>query len=474
MVKEKDRLLRFGLRMFDLFFAVPSFYLAYHLHVGIITPVFSAFFTGLYPIDLYRWILHLTIPLSFLIFHLSGLYKPFRVEPPRTPFGRVLKAIMGLTSAEYLLIYVLLKHYYVSRFFIFLFMVLYLTLLIGFRFLTAAGLHRVRERGFNYRRVLIIGTDKTAREVFEEIESHRSWGLKLLGFVGAGDHRVDVPAGKVIGELKDLESILKREVIDEVFVALSTKEAGDREDIFRVCEKVGVNTYLVPAHYEWQLAKSTAMTLGRLNLIRFFTVPINPYLLGVKRGIDLLVSASVLCFFPLLYLLIGGWIKLDSPGPVLYRQVRVAHNRRRFYCYKFRTMVKEADRSIHLLERVDETEGPIRKSKQDPRVTRVGKLLRKWSLDEIPQFINILKGEMSLVGPRPPTPDEVERYEFHQLRRLSVKQGLTGLWQVSGRDEIKTFEERLRLDLYYIDHWSLWLDLKIILKTIVTMFKGAV
>ncbi len=136
-------------------------------------------------------------------------------------------------------------------------------------------------------------------------------------------------------------------------------------------------------------------------------------------------------------------------------------------------MLKDADKRVAQLDAIDETEGPIRKARNDPRVTPVGRFLRRFSIDEIPQFINVFRGEMSLVGPRPPIPDEVERYEFHQLRRLSVKQGLTGLWQVRGRDTIKSFNERLGLDLYYIDHWSLWMDLKIILKTIFIIFKGA-
>jgi exopolysaccharide biosynthesis polyprenyl glycosylphosphotransferase len=352
-------------------------------------------------------------------------------------------------------------------------MAVYLVLLIGFRFSVIPLIYRMRKRGLNVHRVLIIGTGKPAKEVFQEIETHPFWGLTLIGFITCGHGSLKVPSHQVIGDIKDLQSILKKEVIDEVFVALTEKEATNREEIFRICETIGVDTYLVPAFFEWQLAKSMPTTIGKLNLIRFFTVPINPYLLGIKRAIDLMISSIFLIAFPFLYILIGLLIKLDSPGPVLYRQWRVAHNRRKFYCYKFRTMLDNADKRIDLLDAINETKGPIRKAKHDPRVTRIGKLLRLFSIDEIPQFINIFKGEMSLVGPRPPTPDEVEKYHFEQLRRLSVKQGLTGLWQVSGRDQVKSFEERLKLDLYYIDHWSLWLDLKIILKTILIIFKGA-
>jgi exopolysaccharide biosynthesis polyprenyl glycosylphosphotransferase len=396
-----------------------------------------------------------------------------RTEAKSTIFLRIGRAILFFALLEYLIIYVLVKAFYVSRFFLFLFGFTYVILLIGSRVCLLFLLHKIREKGFNYRQILIVGTGKTAHEVYEEIEAHRFWGLRLLGFIQCGPYPVSVPKDRIIGGLEDLETILKKEVIDEVFVALSEQEATNREESFKICEKVGVNTCLVPAYYEWQLARSTTTSLGRLNLIRFFTVPISPYLLGMKRILDIAVSSPVLIFFPFLYLFFGLLIKLDSPGPVLYRQIRIAHNKRQFYCYKFRTMLRDADKKLDLLEATNETKGPIRKSKNDPRVTRVGRILRRFSIDEIPQFINIFKGEMSLVGPRPPTPDEVERYEFHQLRRLSVKQGITGLWQVSGRDTIKSFEERLKLDLYYIDHWSLWMDLKILLKTIFVVFKGA-
>ncbi len=465
MIRKSDRLLKFCFRIIDVLLVVGAFYGAYYLHVGIITPLFYFIFTGLYPIDFYYWILSFTLPLCFILLHLSGFYKDPGLEPQKKFFGRIFKAGFFLTLTEYIIIYVLLKMEYVSRFFIFLFMAIYLVLLIGFRFSVIHLFYRVRKRSLNDHRVLIIGTGRPAKEVSEEIASHPLWGMMLLGFITCGHEGFKIPSAKVIGHIKDLESILKKEVIDEVFIALTEKETDDKEEIFRICENIGVDTYLVPATYEWQLAKSVPTTIGKLNLIRFFTVPINPYLLGIKRAIDMTVSSLFLILFPFLYALIGLLIKLDSPGPVLYRQWRVAHNRRKFYCYKFRTMLNDADKRVDLLDALDETEGPIRKAKNDPRVTRVGKLLRRFSIDEIPQFINVFKGEMSLVGPRPPTPDEVEQYKFKQLR--------TGLWQVSGRDAIKSFEERLQIDLYYIDHWSLWMDLKIILKTIFIIFKGA-
>ncbi len=473
MLREKDRLLKYGLRIADLLLVVGAFYIAYYLHAGIITPVFAFLFTGLYPIEIYYWILEFTVPLCFIFLHFGGFYKDFGVDPRKRLLRKILKTGLTLTLTEYAVIYIFLRMFYVSRFFVFLLMALYFAMLAAFRLFVLFYLPRAKGRGLNAHQALIVGTGRQAREVQQEIESHPLWNLKLLGFITSGRGNHEIPAHLVIGEIKDLEPLLKRKVVDEVFVALAGDEAEDREEIFRICEKIGVDTYLVPAYYEWQLARSTTTTFGKLNLIRFFTVPINPYLLGIKRVIDLVVSSLVLIPFPFLYLFIGFLIKLDSPGPVLYRQIRVSHNKRQFYCYKFRTMLRDADARIDLLDAVNETQGPIRKARNDPRITRVGRVLRRFSIDEIPQFINIFKEEMSLVGPRPPTPDEVEKYEFHQLRRLSVRQGLTGLWQVSGRDAVRNFDERLALDLYYIDHWSLTMDLRILLKTIFIIFKGA-
>jgi exopolysaccharide biosynthesis polyprenyl glycosylphosphotransferase len=474
MLKEKDRLLRNGLRLFDLILSVPAFYIAYHVHITLIAPRFPSLFTGLFPVAYYTWILALAIPLGLILFHLGGLYDRLRLESKGRTFWKILRVMALFIAALYLGVHVVVKATYFSRFFIFLYGLFYTALLLGFRFLILSFLERIRERGFNVHQTLIIGTGEGAREVYERIEAYRFWGLHLLGFIACSPRVLHIPREKIIGTLEDLETILRGRVIDEVFVTLSEEEMPNREDILRACESVGVPVYLVPVRYEWQLSRSTTTSLGDIHLIRFSPVPDRPFPLGVKRGIDLAVSSLVLLVFPLLCLVVGLLIKLDSPGPVLYRQIRVSHNKRKFNCYKFRTMILEADRHIHLLEGLDETKGPIRKARNDPRITRVGRVLRRFSIDETPQFINIFKGEMSLVGPRPPTPDEVEQYAFHQLRRLSVKQGLTGLWQVSGRDAIKTFEERLKLDLYYIDHWSLWLDIKIIFKTLYIIFKGAV
>ena len=190
-----------------------------------------------------------------------------------------------------------------------------------------------------------------------------------------------------------------------------------------------------------------------------------------KKTIDYLLGIFIFLFFIPLYLIIGILIKLESRGPVLFKQYRLTNNLKQFEMYKFRTMYIGADKHLEKLRENNITNGPIFKMKNDPRITKIGKFLRKSSIDEMPQIINVLKGEMSLVGPRPPLPEEVEKYKEWQKRRLDVKQGVTGLWQISGRSDL-SFEDMVKLDIYYIDNWSIKLDIKIILKTIPVIIFG--
>jgi exopolysaccharide biosynthesis polyprenyl glycosylphosphotransferase len=196
--------------------------------------------------------------------------------------------------------------------------------------------------------------------------------------------------------------------------------------------------------------------------------------LFLKNMVDYILGTILFLFFIPIYLVVGIMIKIDSPGPVFYKQRRYTKKCKEFYIYKFRTMFVDADKKLEALRQLNEADGPLFKIKNDPRVTNVGRFLRKFSIDELPQIINVLRGELSLVGPRPPIPAEVEQYDEWEMKRLDVKQGITGLWQISGRSELN-FEEMTRLDLYYIQNWSIAMDIIIILKTIpaVLFSKGA-
>lgn len=277
----------------------------------------------------------------------------------------------------------------------------------------------------------------------------------------------------VIGELDDLSDVLREVPIDEVHITLPMKSCyAEIDEMMRICEEAGVAVSLSLDLFDREIARPAVKRQGRASRLHYSCVSRARCQLALKRLVDILGSLAALTVLGLPMLAIAAAIKATSRGPVLFRQRRSGLNHRPFEMLKFRTMVADAEARKGDLRHLNEMSGPAFKIKDDPRITSVGRFLRKYSLDELPQFINVLRGEMSLVGPRPPIVVEVEDYEWWQRRRMSTKPGLTCFWQVSGRNEID-FEEWMRLDLKYIDSWSLWLDLKLILKTIPAVLRGS-
>jgi exopolysaccharide biosynthesis polyprenyl glycosylphosphotransferase len=246
------------------------------------------------------------------------------------------------------------------------------------------------------------------------------------------------------------------------------------EGAVRLCEEQGVKTSIALDLYDLAVARPLVTELEGMPMLTYSTTPSSEGKLALKRAIDLIGSAFLLLVVSPLFLIIAAAIKLTSKGPVFFRQTRVGLNGRHFILLKFRSMVVDAEQRLREIAHLNEMDGPVFKVRHDPRVTPVGRLLRKTSLDELPQLINVLRGEMSLVGPRPPVPSEVVAYAPWQKRRLSMKPGITCLWQVNGRNTID-FDQWMKLDLEYIDNWSLGLDLKIVGKTVpaVLLGKGA-
>ena len=321
-----------------------------------------------------------------------------------------------------------------------------------------------------------MGQNSRAATLVKGIDETPELGLKVLGFI-------DAPGGlpldqafknlPMLGTSEDLEAIFRSHVVDEVYIFLPIKSFySEIETILEVCEVVGVEVKIPTDLFSARLAKSKVSSYGDLSVIDLYTSPTMSWQLLVKRLLDLIVSLVVLVFlFPLL-VVVALLIKMTSSGPVFFRQKRVGYNGRLFTCLKFRTMVENAEQLKDSLAAKNEMGGPVFKIKNDPRATRVGNILRKMSIDELPQFINVLKGDMSLVGPRPPVPEEVTKYDLKDRRRLSMRPGITCLWQVKGRNAIP-FEKWMELDREYIDQWSLWLDLKILVKTIPAIIRGS-
>jgi exopolysaccharide biosynthesis polyprenyl glycosylphosphotransferase len=376
-------------------------------------------------------------------------------------------------------------------------------------------LHEVRRRGRNSRNAIIIGTKGRAPEIAAAAAEHPEWGLRVLGFLrpgnGAGPmsdggHEVSADAarhgdgaeraeadaqpvdeagraeteaqqdsraavGPIFGTADDLPALLKREVIDEVIVCVSPAELSSLDGIVTETELHGVNTRLVADFVDLRIARTEVGFLNGLPVLTFTTLPHRSNELLVKRIMDLAVAGTLGVLASPLLLAIAAAIKLTSRGPVLFRQERVGVNGRTFMMYKFRTMYQGSDKVLEGLKERNVMTGPVFKVRKDPRVTSVGRFLRRWTLDEWPQLWNVVRGEMSLVGPRPPLPHEVDEYETWQRRRLSMRPGMTGLWQVSGRNEVD-FDEWMRLDLKYIDHWSLLEDLRILAKTVPAVVLG--
>lgn len=328
-------------------------------------------------------------------------------------------------------------------------------------------------KGFNVNRILIVGDPERGNWVKGILEEQLSWGHEIAGRVGVNEEKED---SNVLGTLKDLPALLKQHSIDEVVFAVSGDRAVRLEPHLAYCRKIGIPIRILPAM--WQ-DKDCTLTMEVCQGVPFLTLRtsnFNAAGLLYKRILDIVGGLVGTLLLLLMYPFVALAIKLDSPGPVLFRQKRVGQHGRVFEVLKFRTMCADAETKKAELMKDNQMNGAIFKVENDPRITRVGRFLRNTSLDEFPQFINVLKGEMSLVGTRPPTLEEVEKYRPEHLKRISAKPGITGMWQVSGRNKITDFDQIVELDCQYLDHWRFSEDLKIIFKTIFVVLqrKGAI
>lgn len=335
---------------------------------------------------------------------------------------------------------------------------------------------KIRERGQDRKKVLVVGTGLRVKAFIETVERNIGWGLDIIGLV-AEDRLLsekELFGKKILGSAKEMQDILHRNQVDEVIICASGNELGrlEFEEVFEICEREGVQIRVNSDFLGKLTKKVTVDHIYGLSIISYLNTPDNEWALYLKRLIDVLVSGIGLIILSPIFLVIAILIKITSKGPVFYEWNVMGFNKKPFRSWKFRTMVQEADAQKEALMAINEMKGPVFKIKNDPRITRVGRFLRKYSLDELPQLWSVFKGDMSLVGPRPAFPNELARYESWHRRKLSIKPGITCLWQISGRNNINDFDEWARMDLEYIDNWSLWLDLKILIKTVDVVFAG--
>ena len=411
-----------------------------------------------------------------LFFTFCGFYQSQRLTSPAllafdaakaTTFSAIALAVLGrafqikMVTPEFAIIFWLLSSGVI------------LTARIGVRYL----LQQIRTHGHNLRFILILGTNARAVEFARKIESKPELGYRVLGFADnewSGRQEFLQSGYKLSCTLEDLSEYLRRNVVDEVAIYLPLRSYYERaSQVAALCEQHGILVRFTSDIFNLKIARPQAADLDGDAHITAHSGSHDGLAFLAKRGLDIVVSGLLLVLFAPLLMLVALLIKLDSDGPIMFRQERIGINKRRFQIYKFRTMVANAEKMMAELEKANEMSGPVFKIKNDPRRTRMGAFLRRTSIDELPQLINVFAGDMSLVGPRPlPVRDYEGFSEDWQRRRFSIRPGITCLWQVNGRNAVD-FEKWMELDLQYMDEWSFWLDLKILARTVPAVLKGS-
>jgi len=452
----KHAFVSIGELFLDIFSLILSFFVSYYI---------ASHLRVLQHITAFVWVLLLYIPMWLSCMGFLGMYNKttfnyydrvlrnillssliacmfvasFMFFIKETMFSRTLYAVFTLTSIAFLIFERFMYIYFVSK----------------HRNKTTTNVIFVGDRNIALKFIYFLQKTNITINVVGYVNVHKNGGNGTFN------------SKKTLGYIEDLEEILKNHVVDEVIFALPKDYVGDVEKYVCICEEMGITVRVILDLYNLKVAKTHFSCMGTLPMLTFNSVSINQFQLMIKRLMDIVGALIGLAFTAVASIFIVPAIKLTSPGPVLFKQDRVGMNGRIFKIYKFRTMYVDAEeRKAELMAQNEIKGGLMFKIKSDPRVTPVGRILRKTSLDELPQFFNVLKGDMSLVGTRPPTVDEVKKNKTYHRRRISFKPGLTGMWQVSGRSNITDFEEVVRLDTKYIDEWSIWLDIIIILKTI--------
>lgn len=469
MLKQHKYKFNYAFRIFDVVLFLLSFYLSYYIR----NEYFSLNILS-YPIQYQVFLVGYLIFWVFVSKHFQ-LYSAKRLSGFKNEVFNVSKVIViciivGITLGFFI------RDYPLSRVFLFDIFILQIFGMITFRYALRKLLRFIRGRGYNYRQVLFIGRNIRSAKMLNRINESSEYGIRILGFLDTTNNiYMDqfFPKHKLLGDVGELEKTLREKVVDEVFIFLPIKSHySEIQQILETCEKAGVEVKLLAEIFNLNLSRLMITQHEDINIINIYTAPKMGWQLSAKRFLDIVVSAILLFLHLPLFLLVGILIKITSRGNVFFLQKRVGYNGRPFNCIKFRTMVENAEELKGELLAKNEMDGPVFKMQADPRVTRIGRFLRKTSLDELPQVINVLLGDMSLVGPRPPLPSEVDQYDITDIRRLSMKPGITCIWQVSGRNTI-SFDKWMKLDQQYIDNWSLWLDITILAKTITAVIKGS-
>jgi len=479
MLKEKESFLQKLVLFFDASIIAVAFFVAYFLR---------KYFQAFYKLDIfpsksilagytstlseYLVILFLVIPLWCLIFYLSGMYASLRTR-------KLFEIVWIVLRSSFISILVfgafvfLLKLEFVSRLFFAIFFIISFIFILLEKIVLFSIIHYVRRKGISYRRVLVVGTGNRAVNLVRTIKNHPEWGFNIIGVIDDEPKKQikNVDDILVIGPLYDLSSIIHKNSIDDVIFVVPRSRLSYIEDAIHSCEIEGIRAIVAVDLFDLRIAKSHITAIGSIPLVTFETTIAKEWELVIKRLIDVVLSGLGIILLGPIFFIVAILVKISSPGPILFKQERASLNGRKFKLFKFRTMYKGADKILSQANIFNDMDKSDFQEKKMKFITPIGKFLRKFSLDELPQLFNVLAGNMSLVGPRPLPLHEVEEFKPWQRRRLSVRAGITCLWQVNGRNKIN-YNDWMKLDLEYLDNWSLWLDFKILVKTIPVVLFG--
>jgi exopolysaccharide biosynthesis polyprenyl glycosylphosphotransferase len=462
MLKEREPILEKLSIVFQVILTIGCYYLSIWIMDKFSKPINNG-----YQYDIVSFII---VPLWLIILDQTNLGQIVRFKMYSTLFVEYLTAITIGNVLLYTAI-VILDLDAISRLVLGIFAILNLFVLYSFKFIMLAVMKFFRRKGLNIRSILIIA-DNESDYFIDRLVSAKDWGYKIWAIM-SDDPFIENKYNqkfKILPYQTELSAIIDETAIDEVMYCKSFFDQNEIQKFIYTCAEVGIVFRMQSQLLSCVKMQSTMSFLNQMPFLTFRNTPDNYLALKVKEILDYGLSLFVIIVLSPLLCIIAFLIKLDG-GPVFFLQTRMGLHGRKFKCIKFRTMIMNAEKMQESLLSKNEQQGPVFKIKNDPRVTKIGKFLRKTSLDELPQFINVLQGNMAIVGPRPPIPSEVKQYERWQTRRLSMKPGITCIWQVSGRNNIP-FDQWMKLDIQYIDNWSLKLDMIILLKTIRVVLSG--
>jgi exopolysaccharide biosynthesis polyprenyl glycosylphosphotransferase len=456
MIDQRKRIFAVNLWIFDLLLTTASFFLAYNARSSDFVDRTLRLLFGLeghtvMPVRVYLWHLAIILPTWAVLLPAFRVYS----EPGLPPLTQIRRLSNGVAFAGLVMAAAIsfVGPDSSNRFIVLFTLVIDYVFLVSYRLIL---MKLTKRRALEVRHVAVVGSGATAHDFARTLETHRVWGFKVMGVYSRDEVR----------------RLLEDGGVDELILVADREGLDEFTDTFLLCEELGVTARVVLNFFPHSIARIELHEFEGYPLLSFSTTPTNEAVMFLRRVLDVVLAGAMLLIVgPLLMLPTAILIKLTSRGRVLFKQTRSGRNGRQFVMYKFRSMVDNAEQLRVELEGLNEMDGPVFKCSRDPRITFIGKIIRRFSIDELPQLFNVVRGDMSLVGPRPPLPEEVARYERWQRRRLSMKPGMTCLWQISGRNEV-SFEDWMKLDLVYIDNWSLLLDLKILLKTVPVVLLG--